>query len=380
MASRTGTIALARRALAIVLVALIARAFADPAAPELPAFPENPRSHQWQKVGEGVYAFISPIGITPMVSGNSLVVIGEDGVLVVDAGQFPSLARAEIAHIRELTPLPVRYVVNTHWHPDHWIGNAEFRRAYPGVAIIATQNTRDLAASLGSKYATPAYAAETVKAVDEALARGSRRDGTVLAPGQRAYLGMGRTQLGNYGTELATIKLTYPDLTFASELDVQLGSRRVEVRFLGRGNTGGDAIVYVPDAKVLATGDLLVNPFPYGTGSFYGEWPATLRKLEKIDAGVIVPGHGEVEHDGAYLARMIALLDSVRAQVAAAVAAGKSLDETRALVTLADDEHGFCGALSFPDWCETSFQANFVVPAVARSYQEQKEGPLTSEE
>jgi cyclase len=349
-------------------------------ASELPAFPESPKSHEWQKVGEGVFAFISPIGITPMVSGNSLVVIGDGGVLVVDTGQFPSLARAEIAGIRQLTPLPVRYVVNTHWHPDHWIGNDEFRRAYPGVSIIATQNTRDLAASLGSKYATPAYATETIKAVDEALARGTRRDGTVLTPGQRATYGMGRTQLGQFGTELATTRLIYPDLIFSNDLDLYLGSRHVQVRFLGRGNTGGDAIVYVPDAKVLATGDLLVNPFPYGTGSFYGEWPDTLRKLAGIDASVIVPGHGEVERDQKYLGRMIALLDSVKSQVSESVRAGRSLDETRALVTLADAKHEFCRGLPFADWCENSFQYNFVVPSVARSYKEQKEGPLTSEE
>src|SRR5271167_2413428 len=83
--------------------------FADVVAHEAstwPAFPEDAKSHVWEKVGEGVYAFISPIGITPLVSGNSLVVVGDESVLVVDTGQFPSLARAEIANIRRLTPLP----------------------------------------------------------------------------------------------------------------------------------------------------------------------------------------------------------------------------------------------------------------------------------
>jgi glyoxylase-like metal-dependent hydrolase (beta-lactamase superfamily II) len=121
------------------------------AEPTWPAFPEDPKSHTWEKVGDGVYAFISPIGITPLVTGNSLVVIGDESVLVVDTGEFPSSARAEIAEIRRLTPLPVRHVVTTHWHPDHWIGNDEFKRAYPGASFISTESTRLMAQSHGAK-------------------------------------------------------------------------------------------------------------------------------------------------------------------------------------------------------------------------------------
>ena len=348
------------------------------AAAKFPAFPEDPRSHHWETVGAGVYAFISPIGITPTVSGNSLVVIGDDSVLVVDTGQFPSLARAEIAEIRRLTPLQVRYIVTTHWHPDHWTGNGEFARAYPGVSIIATENTRALSQSHGAPYVAPEYPGKILESIGKALASGTHGDGKPLLPRELPYLEMAKIQFQDFDTELAAAVLVYPNTVFADSLDLYLGKRLVQVSFLGRGNTGGDAVVYVPDAKILAAGDLVVYPFPYGTGSFYGEWLTTLRRLVAIDAQTIVPGHGAVEHDNTYLLRLIRLLENTQTQVSASVHAGLTLEETQKNVTLSDAKSEFCGGREFQSWCERSFENNFVIPAVARSYKEQKEGQLSS--
>jgi cyclase len=345
-----------------------------------PAFPEDSGTHRWEKVGEGIYAFISPPGITPLVSGNSLVVIGDGGLLVVDTGQFPSLARAEITEIKKLSPLPVRYVVNTHWHSDHWTGNGEFRKAWPGVAIVATENTLVQTQTTGAQYMTPAYAATTLDFLDKAIAQGGkRRDGTPRPPQEIAYLDMALVQFRNFRAELETVTPVFPDVVFSDKLDLYLGKRLVQVRFPGRANTGGDAVVYVPDAKVLATGDLLISPFPYGIGSFYGEWPATLKKLAAYDTLAIVPGHGEVQHDKSYLLRFIGLLDDINAKVAASIAAGESLDQAKQKITMAGAVAEYCGELAFKDWCESSFRNNFIAPAVTRSYREQKEGPLTSE-
>jgi cyclase len=350
------------------------------AAAKLPAFPENPQAHDWEKLGQGIYAFISPIGVSPLVSGNSLVVIGDDSVLVVDTGQFPSLARAEIAKIRQLTSLPVRYIVTTHWHPDHWVGNDEFVRAFPGISIIATANTRALAESHGSQYVSTEYAGKILDFVDKALARGTHGDGRPLLPSELPYLDMAKIQFKGFGKDLAGTKLIYPNVVFSDSMDIYLGKRLVQIRFLGRGNTGGDAVVFVPDAKVLAAGDLIVNPFPYGTGSFYSEWSATLQKLLALDARVIVPGHGSVERDDAYVKRLIRLLGSLREQVANSIKEGLSLEDTQKRVTLTDAMQEFCGGQEFKDMCQNSFLHNFIEPAVARTYKEQKDGPLASED
>lgn len=94
------------------------------------------------KVADGVYAFITPEERTGFQSGNSIAIVGDDGVLVFDTGNIPGMTRRQIAEIRKLTDKPVRFVVNSHWHPDHNLGNSEYRAAFPGVTIIGTTATR----------------------------------------------------------------------------------------------------------------------------------------------------------------------------------------------------------------------------------------------
>src|SRR5499427_7046644 len=101
--------------------------------------------YQTAKLADGIYAFIAPESKTPFVSGNSLAVVGSDGVLVVDSTNVPSLARRMIGDIRKLTDKPVRVLVNTHWHPDHLMGNAAYQEAFPGVNIVSTRAMREIA-------------------------------------------------------------------------------------------------------------------------------------------------------------------------------------------------------------------------------------------
>jgi glyoxylase-like metal-dependent hydrolase (beta-lactamase superfamily II) len=82
------------------------------------------------QVADGVYAFVEPFGHA-IVSSNVVAIVGEDAVAVVDSGHHPRLTRAIAAEIRALTPKPVRYVVNTHWHNDHVSGNSVFAKRFP---------------------------------------------------------------------------------------------------------------------------------------------------------------------------------------------------------------------------------------------------------
>ena len=148
-----------------------------------------------------------------------------------------------------------------------------------------------------------------------------------------------------------------------------LGKREVRVSFLGRGNTGGDAVTYVPDAKVVVAGDLVVLPTPFSLGSYPGEWIQTLRKVSALDAVALVPGHGPVQRDQAYVKLLIRLLESVRTQVAEAVRSGATLEETRARVHLDDLKQELTKGNARLD---PMFQACFVVPALERAYQEAK--------
>jgi glyoxylase-like metal-dependent hydrolase (beta-lactamase superfamily II) len=103
------------------------------------------------KIADGVYSFIAPELESGLMLGNCTVIIGQESVLVFDTGQFPTLAKRMVADIQKLTPKPVRYIVNSHWHFDHVWGNGVFREAYPGVAIISTELTRQMVESEGPK-------------------------------------------------------------------------------------------------------------------------------------------------------------------------------------------------------------------------------------
>ena len=338
--------------------------------------PSDPANWRTEKTSEGVYAFIAPDGVTPIVSGNTIVIVGDSSVLVVDPGQFPSMARHQIGEIRRLTSRPVRYVVNTHWHPDHWLGNGEYARAFPGVTFIATPHTREQMVSRAVRFITPKYASETRDAVVRMVQGGKRGDGTPYSEIERLYYGAALTQFTAYVAELQSARVTLPELLFRDEVVLSLGGRDAQVKFLGRGNTGGDAVVFLPDSRTLITGDLLVHPFPYGIGSFIGEWIDTMKLLAAIDAGTIIPGHGAVQRDRSYLQQVTELLETLQSQVRAAVRDSLSLADTRTRVDLSQFKARFCGDNV---WCQFGFDGNFLRPALARAYQEAREGRLKDE-
>ena len=94
------------------------------------------------KLADGIYAFIAPEAGSAFVSGNSVLIVGADAALVVDSGHIPSLTKRMIADFTRLTDKPVRFLVNTHWHPDHVSGNSLYRDRWLGIAIVSTPGTQ----------------------------------------------------------------------------------------------------------------------------------------------------------------------------------------------------------------------------------------------
>jgi cyclase len=327
--------------------------------------------HETVKVADGVYAFITVESNNAIVSGNSVAIIGDDGVLVVDSGNFPSETRRIIAEIRQLTPLPVRYLVHTHWHRDHTDGDSEYRAAFPNVVIISTPYTRKMIADVAMKNLEeeikegPDYAKYLRKVAQD----GKGSSGRTLTDEEKNYSKEFADSIEAAVVEFKQVKLLLPDETFEQELDFHLGKREVQVKFLGRGNTGGDAVIYVPDAKVVMAGDLLVYPTPYAFDSYLTDWIQTLGKLKAIGATTIVPGHGPLQHNNDYIALVSSLLQSVNSQVQQSVKQNLSLDDTRKKVDVASFEKQFVG--DNPNR-QRNFEAYFLRIAVERAYKEAK--------
>ncbi len=321
------------------------------------------------KVANGVYAFIAPEPKAGIVQGNSTAIIGNDGVLVVDTGQFPSLAERHIAEIRKLTDKPVRYVLLTHWHGDHNWGASAYLTAFPDVVVLSHDFTRQVISKSGPKFLAQATTElpQLIELIKKRLAEGKRRDGTPLTEEQKLGLKEDLAAIQAAAPEFPKVKNPSPNLTFDGNLTLHLGNREVQVKWLGRGNTAGDAIVWVPDTKTLLTGDTVVYPTPYGIGSYFSEWPTVLQKMIDMKAAAIVPGHGPVMHDYAYFERLKALFAALTSQVKQAVAKGMSLEDTRKVVTLADFSERFAGSDPFR---KRAFQDFFVSPGVTRAYEE----------
>jgi glyoxylase-like metal-dependent hydrolase (beta-lactamase superfamily II) len=219
-----------------------------------PAFGQVPLPFVLKQVGPGVYAAID--GPEHKAGSNAGFVIGDDGVLVVDAFFNLDAARALVAEIHRLTPKPIRYVVNTHYHADHTGGDQALRAA--GAIIIAHRNVRGWVRTNNVNLF-----------------------GTAITPEMKARIEA----------------LPLPDVTTDKDLNIWLGSRKIVVRTV-LGHTGGDLTVFVPDAKVLFAGDMLWRRIPPNLidGSVT-EWTATDADFAAMpDAAhmVFVPGHGDV--------------------------------------------------------------------------------------
>lgn len=267
------------------------------------------------QVGEGVY--VIQHRTTPFEGGNTTVVIGDREVLVVDAGYLPYAARQDIAHIKRLTAKPVRYLVNTHWHNDHVMGNHEYVKAFPGIGIVAHAETRkdmDLNIPNAPVRSAPGLT-EQMTATGKILSSGKDFEGKPLTPAGRAQVESLMVRRRLAVDDYKAFVYQPPTITFDRDLTIDLGNREVQIRHLGRGNTNGDAVVYLPRERIAIVGDLLVRPLPFPYDGYPSEWVATLEALGTLDTGVIVPGHGAVMRDKAYLSLVRDLFRSAIDQV-----------------------------------------------------------------
>jgi glyoxylase-like metal-dependent hydrolase (beta-lactamase superfamily II) len=328
--------------------------------------------YELQKIDDNTYVFYAPRDASGVVQSNCLVVIGNDAVLVVDTGQFPSLAKKMVVDIKKLTPKPVRYIVTTHWHMDHWWGNQEFVAAWPGVTIIAHEFTRTTAREGGEKYlrggAQIKVNADQAKQLRDFVAKGKTSSGKDLSDYQKQYLTFSADTLDHIQKDLQDTINIPPTVGYEKELTIDLGKREVKVMWLGRANTAGDSVVWLPDIKLLATGDTVVHPAPFAFGSYLSEWPATLQKMIDMKATTIVPGHGPVMHDNSYLELVRDLIAATYSRTKALADKGLSFEEVQKQINLDDFKAKFVP--NNDPGLEREWRGGYLPGALDRAYQE----------
>ncbi|TMG86280.1 MAG: MBL fold metallo-hydrolase [Betaproteobacteria bacterium] len=186
---------------------------------------------------------------------NTGIVVSDDAVLVVDTQATPVMAQDVVRRVREVTDKPIRYVVLSHYHAVRVLGAAGYRPEH----IIASRDTYDLIVERG---------AQDMKSEIERFPRLFQAVESV--PG-----------------------LTWPTLVFEQRLTLWLGKLQVEIMQLGRGHTKGDTVVWLPQEKILFSGDLVeYGATPYTGDAYLSDWPATLDAIGALKPAKLVPGRG----------------------------------------------------------------------------------------
>jgi glyoxylase-like metal-dependent hydrolase (beta-lactamase superfamily II) len=303
-----------RLALAVTLIATlgltaVATQGQLPLKQDLEILAEGPM--RADRVKDGLYVIRGPFlycmrGCPPGQKGDGLVHESGDvalrvtpaGLIVVD-DKFPDQAAEVLAQVRKISPLPVRYVLNSHHHADHVSGNAHLRGAL-GVDVIGHRNIRENFLRLKQ-------------------------------PGE-------------------------PTITFDDRASIHLGGVEVRLLWLGRGHTNGDTVIYFPDLRTVHVGDLIVDGMPvidYAGGGSAVEFLTTIDNLLRIDFDTVIPGHGRImtkDDVRAYRARFQTMNDRLRALIRSGVTKGQlaTLDQARSQLKLA--ELGWDDSVSTTTW------------------------------
>ena len=284
-----------------------------------------------ETIADGIYVFRAPSALDLWTATNAVVIVNDQDVTVFDSNTRPKTARMVIDEIRKITPKPVRTLINSHWHQDHWSGNDEYVKAYPGVQIIATTETRDFMKRMGSKFFADGLNASVVRlraALDTAVRTGKQRDGTPLTAEARRTQEKDIAETAAFAAEVAAIRRVYPTIAYRDSLTLWSGNR--EIRLISvTGDATGSTVLYLPAEKILVMGDALVTqeagngPPPWTTNSYaITAWLQSLRGLERLDANVVVPGQGPVFRDKKYLTLTGDLFESISTQVHSALERG----------------------------------------------------------
>ncbi len=250
-------------------------------------------THRFEEVAEGVW-HVSGTGAVHTMS-NAMVLVGEFDTLVVDSHVTPAAARALIDSIPAVTDKPVRYLVNSHYHFDHAHGNQSFPE---GVEIIGHEFTRaKLNGDIGNVLEENTFRSFS-DPVPTLVAQLEEQAANENDPRLRAELEERHRVQSDYMNAIQEVVPTPPNITLDRKMTlfqvVAGGSREIQLHHFGRAHTGGDVLIFLPEERVVFTGDMMLPGLAYMGDGHVDEWPAALEGLKALDFDIWLPGHGPV--------------------------------------------------------------------------------------
>ncbi len=280
-----------------------------------------------EKVAEGVYAAIARP--SALINCNAAIFENTDGLMIVDTHSKPSAVIALVSQIRrEIGPKPIRYIVNTHFHWDHTQGTPSYRRIAPRADIVSSAATRNLIADLGA-----ARLKASVEEVPQAIERYRKQLEAAPTPEEKSHYERLISEARAYVREMRNYSPELPNVTFREELVLHDKAHDLHLAFRGRGHTAGDIVVFCPQKKVMAAGDLLHCFFPYIDDGYPREWPRTLRSAGEFEFTQAIGGHGPVQQGHDRLHQMAAYIEELTAAVEDGKRKGRTVEELERSIT-----------------------------------------------
>jgi glyoxylase-like metal-dependent hydrolase (beta-lactamase superfamily II) len=327
-------------------------------------------------VDKGIWLLAEPrFQLQPI--GNVTVIEQRDGLILVDAGGSPGAGRRIVAMVKSISPKPVKAVIITQWHGDKPQGLTEILKAWPDartISTVATQAHLHEAATMNTPATPdPARNAKYQKMLADYIATMKKSFENASTPEMRSGYDREVRMLEQYALDMDGALTVPTKEAFSDRLRIDDALSPVEAMFLGRANTDGDAVVWLPRQQIVIAGEIVILPFPYGFESYPSDWIATLDKLQALKFRTRIPGHGLPQTGREQIAKIRAALEDVRAQVAPLAAQGLTLGQVRAKVNLAAQIEAFTRRdPSLARWIKPLW----LDPIIASAYKEAKGEPI----
>jgi len=324
---------------------------------------DGPFTMEFEELAPGIWAGVRADGPRFPVMGNTTFVISEEGVVVYDGGGMPTMSDLVIEKIRSLTDKPVTHVVISHWHGDHNFGIFRFAEEFSNVKFIAHEFTRDVMNSTRIHYVDRelGFMDSNRAEFEKIIETGVDSEGNEHTPTDVEIYKRILADSVVIEAEFLRAKVTPPNEVFADSYVIESGSRTIELLFLGHGNTAGDIVMALPRERIVATGDIVVLPSPYAFNVPPRAWARTLRNINDLGYEVLVPGHGAVQRDTAYVDLLIEAADSIATQRDELLASGKSVEDVEAGLDFSAFEERFTHGddyvrVHYDSWFEQPFR------------------------
>ena len=321
----------------------------------------SPFQFEFEELAPGVWVGVRPDGPRFPVMGSTLFVISEEGVVVFDGGGMPAMTEQLIDKVRSLTKQPITHVVTSHWHGDHNFGAFRIAEEYDNVQFIAHEFTQQVMNSSRINYIDRemGFVEENYERFIQIIETGKDLDGTEQSDMDRAaYKDIVDNRVA-IDHEFLRAKVTPANITFSDKYVIESGSRRIELLHLGHANTEGDIVMWLPEEKIVATGDIVVLPSPYAFNVPPKAWSQTLRNINALGYEILVPGHGEIQRDTDYVDLIIEASDSIAEQRDQMLDEGMTPEEVQEALDFSAFEERFTGG---DEYVHAYYEAFFETP------------------